>query len=456
MIHFHRLPILPVLLLAMASASPADETRMQVAVPSTPLRAQPSDEASPLGRASSGDILFVTRTQGDWAAVSPPDHIGLWLNTDFIEGNRVLARSIQIRSGPGIQHDVVGTLERGALVMPRKTEGDWTQIAPPSSTTLWVKKNDLADVRTRTEPAAEVAKTHPPEPAQPAPAPTPAPAPARPKPPAPAPAPAAPAKIEPPAPTPIARPEPGTETVLPLAQVPAPAPSAPAPARITPSSPQTAPARTRTVPNDAARRPVPSSMPTAAAPARPVANAPAPMPASRPAAPRPTLRPATAIPASTPPPVIAAPALPPSAPAPPPATRQRRAPAILIDTPPAPASSVSSHRSRDVAVSVDPDLVEDLDLIDSPNQGAPVQVEGELRAAPFLAASPSRYRLLAYDGNILEMVCHVHGASVQLRQFIGKGVSIRGREYWVEKSDMPVVVVGQIVPLAPANEPVMF
>ena len=44
----------------------------------------------------------------------------------------------------------------------------------------------------------------------------------------------------------------------------------------------------------------------------------------------------------------------------------------------------------------------------------------------------------------------------QLRQFIGKGVSIRGREYWVEKSDMPVVVVGQIVPLAPANEPVMF
>ena len=105
---------------------------------------------------------------------------------------------------------------------------------------------------------------------------------------------------------------------------------------------------------------------------------------------------------------------------------------------------------------MDPDLVEDLDLIDSPNQGAPVQVEGELRAAPFLAASPSRYRLLAYDGNILEMVCHVHGASVQLRQFIGKGVSIRGREYWVEKSDMPVVVVGQIVPLAPANEPVMF
>ena len=70
----------------------------------------------------------------------------------------------------------------------------------------------------------------------------------------------------------------------------------------------------------------------------------------------------------------------------------------------------------------------------------------------------SRYRLLAYDKDVLEMVCHVHGDSSVLRQYIGKNVSIRGREYWVENSDMPVVVVGQIVPLAPADvdEPVMF
>jgi hypothetical protein len=123
---------------------------------------------------------------------------------------------------------------------------------------------------------------------------------------------------------------------------------------------------------------------------------------------------------------------------------------------PAPAAAVTAHRSPNIDVSLDQALVDDLDLIDAPNQGAPVQVEGELRAAPFLAASPSRYRLLAYDGRILEMVCHVHGHSAELRQYIGKGVSIRGREYWVEKSDMPVVVVGQIVPLAPASEPVLF
>ena len=46
-----------------------------------------------------GEILFVSRMEGDWAALSPPDRIGLWLNKDFVEGNRVVARSIQLAPG---------------------------------------------------------------------------------------------------------------------------------------------------------------------------------------------------------------------------------------------------------------------------------------------------------------------------------------------------------------------
>ena len=90
-----------------------------------------------------------------------------------------------------------------------------------------------------------------------------------------------------------------------------------------------------------------------------------------------------------------------------------------------------------------------------------MQVEGELRNAPFMAGSPSRYRLQARDEDgVLEMVCHVHGDSAQLRPFVGQTIAIRGREYWVVDSDMPVVVVGQIESLAPPpadeDEPVMF
>jgi hypothetical protein len=181
--------------------------------------------------------------------------------------------------------------------------------------------------------------------------------------------------------------------------------------------------------------------------------------APAPAAARPpVLRPATALPAATTTPAVALPS--PAVAARPGTQTPRRVarPHRPDATVPAPAATVSAQRSPDVDIAVDPDLVDDLDLIEAPNQGRPVQVEGELRAAPFLAASPSRYRLLAYDDQVLTMVCHIHGRSAELRRYIGKKISIRGREFWVELSDMPVVVVGQIVPLAPdpVDEPVLF
>jgi hypothetical protein len=458
-------------LLAMAAASADAETRMQVAAASTPVYTRPSADAPQAGKASSGEILFVSNVDGDWAAISPPDRLDVWLNKDFIEGNRVIAKSIQIRSGPGVQYDIVGTLERGAPVMPRGEDGDWCKIAPPSSVTLWVKKSDLSEVVARTTPIREVATVATPAPQPPPekpvpqpevapasrPQPLPQPTPSGPEPaapiqsaPQPSSAPAATVKVAPsnpnaPAPQPIQRPAPAPATM-------AASPSAPAPS---PMAPSAAPARPVAI---ASRTPsAPVAAPTPAVSAAPSRPAPAPSqvapPAPRPAAP--ALRPATAIPgpaarsAST---NAAAPQ------SPRPAQRPAAVPAAAK---PAPASSgaATAQKPKALEVQVDQKLVDGLDLDEElPNQGKSVQVEGELRNAPFLAASPSRYRLLAYDDGVLEMVCHVHGDPEMLREYIGKGVSIRGREYWVEESDMPVVVVGQIEPLAPADEdePVLF
>jgi uncharacterized protein YgiM (DUF1202 family) len=410
-----------------AAAAASAESRMQVSAASTPVYSQPSTAAPPVGQAARGEVLFVSQTEGDWAAIAPPDRIDLWLNKDFIEGNRVLARSIQVRAGPGIQYDVVGTLERGAPVMPRGEEGEWARIAPPSSATLWVRKADLSAVQARTEePIREVAPVVRPEPAAvasaaPAPAPETKPAIAPPPPPAPKPE---------PKPEPAPRPEPA------MTSAPAPAPAPPRASKPVQPTPRIAPS------------------PPQRAPAAPTGQAPSPRPAPAPAppSPAPVLRPATALPAPT------TPAAPSPAPASPPTPRRVARSHRPAATVPAPAATVAAQRSPDVDVAVDQDLVDDLDLIEAPNQGRPVQVEGELRAAPFLAASPSRYRLLAYDGPVLTMVCHIHGRSAELRRYIGKKISIRGREFWVELSDMPVVVVGQIVPLAPdpVDEPVLF
>ena len=164
------------------------------------------------------------------------------------------------------------------------------------------------------------------------------------------------------------------------------------------------------------------------------------------------LRPATALPAQVPPPAAAKPA---------PVRRPTPQVAAARVAPTAPTTPAAAQpKPRRIEIEVDPALVDDLDLEDLPNQGKTVQVEGELRNAPFMAGSPSRYRLQARDEDgVLEMVCHVHGHAAQLRPFVGQTIAIHGREYWVEDSDMPVVVVGQVEPLAPVaaeDEPVMF
>ena len=433
-ISFHAGAVLA--LLAALAADASAETRMQVSAGSTSIRTQPAADAPAVGRATSGEILFVARFEGDWAAVSPPDRIDLWLNKDFIEGNRVVAKSIQLRAGPGVQYPVVGVLERGSPVMPRGEDGDWCRIAAPSAAVLWVKKSDLSDVRAASAPIQQVAPV--PEPAQPAPAPVVA-----------APPPAS-------KPEPAPQPEPGAHPVDVAVAAPAPAPPpppAPQPVpRIAPSKPHAA------APSAvSAATPAPPAAPHAAAAVPP--PKPAPVATARPAAaPRPptapVLHPATALPAQTQPTAIAA--------KPAPAKRvpaQVAAAQVAPSAPKAPAAAAKPD-SRRTEVEVDPGLVDDLDLEDLPNQGKTVQVEGELRNAPFMAGSPSRYRLQARDEDgVLEMICHVHGDSAQLRPFVGQTIAIHGREYWVEDSDMPVVVVGQVEPLAPVaaeDEPVMF
>jgi len=452
-------------LLAWGPAAAHAESRMQVAVPSSPVMNQASAQAQSIGTVASGEILFVTRVEGDWAAVSPPERFTLWLNKDFIEGNRVVAKVIQVRSGPGIEHPVVGTLKRGAPVMPRGEEGDWCKIAPPSSCILWVNRKDLTEIKTHTTPIREVEAVA--EPAKPAPKPQPTAPTVKP-----APAPVVKSVSKSNAPKPVAKP----------AAKPAdpPPPLSTRPIRIAPSKPQAATTpppvrqtRVRTPATTTARAPASAMQAPLITPTRKKTStktsskktaSSSKTSTKTPTSSKPTLRPATALPVqSTPPPprkqvrkrrpVTAQPA-------PPPKKRVRKRKIQAKTRPvPAPAKTVAKAKKQKLEVDVDPALVEDLDLADLPNQGKSVQVEGEVRNAPFLAASPSRYRLLDYDDRILEMVCHLHGDSTVLRQFVGKGVSIRGREYWVESSDMPVIVVGEIIPLAPstaAEEPVLF
>ncbi|MDR0993958.1 MAG: SH3 domain-containing protein [Verrucomicrobiota bacterium] len=406
------------LVCAVAALPVLADTRMQVVTPSTSVYGRPEANAQTVGQISVGAILFVTRTEGDWAAISPPDHLGVWLNKDFVESNRVIAKSIQIRTGPGIQYDIVGTLERGAPVMPIAEEGEWCKIAPPSSATMWVKKSNLSEVAARTTPIREVTPASTP--------------PHRPEP---APASVQTAQTEPPSPPPaVPKSEPVRTTPPPAQPRPIAAVSTPGPASTQPTA---SPERRNPQP----LRPA-TAVPRPAQPAPAVATADQPhlnpLAASR--------RPISG--GSTSPGLQRSPIRQPVA-----ATGRSSAQQV-----PAPAVGPAAQKPQDLEVYVDPAFVEDLDLIDHPGQGKSIQVEGQLRQTPFsTAASPSRYRLLAREDGNLVMICYVHGDSAALRPYVGKEVAIRGRQYWVKKdSSLPVVVAGQLVSLTPEEEAIRF
>lgn len=388
---------------------------MQVRSPGAKVRSRPESAAPELGAVPAGDIVFVSRTESGWAAISPPSSVGVWINKDFVEDARVIAKSIQVRSGPGLDHDIVGTLQRGAPVLPLEEFGEWCKISPPSSMTVWVQETALQSVPSQTEPIREVAPPAPTPPPPPAPvveAPPPPPEPQSAPPPEPAPAPA-------PAPTPKiapSRPEPP-----PPAPQPAPAPK---PAVQPKPAPKPAPAAR---PNPVVQpKPVPQPVPVSTA--KPVAR-PAPVAPRQPVT-TPVVRPSTPVTDVAP-----APARPAFQP--------------LVAPAPAPRAAVPMMTEE----TVDPALVTDLHLrSDAPYQGHPRRATGQLRNAPLAQATPSRYRLLARKDTQVYTLCYIHGDPAVLRPYTGRNVSVRGKEYWVdEDASIPVLVVSEIAPADAGN-----
>ena len=89
----------------------------------------------------------------------------------------------------------------------------------------------------------------------------------------------------------------------------------------------------------------------------------------------------------------------------------------------------------------------DLRLAPVENQGRSVQREGRVRMPLLTLSRPSKFVLVAEEGNTSETVCYLRGNEAQMKSFEGRRLRIRGREYWVQGHRYPVVVVDQIAVL---------
>jgi hypothetical protein len=159
--------------------------------------------------------------------IAPPPGVTFWVKKSFLTGQEVNAALLNVRSGAGENHSVVGQLNRGDKVEVLGEKEEWAQIKARDGLSLWISRPLVKLPEFPTEPV----RPRPPPRAIEPPAPEPAPVPEAPLPPAPE------VVVVPPTPEP-----PPVQPVQPEEPRTQPAPPAPADLNLVPLPGQGTPA----------------------------------------------------------------------------------------------------------------------------------------------------------------------------------------------------------------------
>jgi len=76
--------------------------------------------------------------EGEWVRVVPPVEVDFWIFDQLLEQGVVSVATANIRAGAGRNFSEVGQVRRGTRVTERGRLGEWTKIAPPEGTALWI------------------------------------------------------------------------------------------------------------------------------------------------------------------------------------------------------------------------------------------------------------------------------------------------------------------------------
>lgn len=74
-----------------------------------------------------------------WAKIGFPASARVWVHNAYIDASKtVKPRKLNVRTGPGENYSIVGTLEQGAAVKEVSAKGNWLEIEPPAGAFAFV------------------------------------------------------------------------------------------------------------------------------------------------------------------------------------------------------------------------------------------------------------------------------------------------------------------------------
>lgn len=120
------------------------------------VRARPSTSAEVVAQLKRGDAVEILEHKrgekgGEWLRIPLPDTAKCYVNTKYLAAGTVTADKVNVRCGPGLNHQDVGKLSKGDSVTVIKTEGDWTQIKPTAQCSGWLAA-EFVEVVAKVEP----------------------------------------------------------------------------------------------------------------------------------------------------------------------------------------------------------------------------------------------------------------------------------------------------------------
>ena len=145
---------------ALAAAVASAQTPVRVTADNVNLRAKALLTAEVVAQAAYDARLEAYEIGEEWVEVAAPAHADLWVTKSFVQqpANTIGANRVNVRAGPGINYNVVCTLELGATVEPRGEEvAEWLKIAPPANARLWISR-DFVEILSGDAAAAPAAE----------------------------------------------------------------------------------------------------------------------------------------------------------------------------------------------------------------------------------------------------------------------------------------------------------
>jgi SH3-like domain-containing protein len=126
-------------------------TMVSVAGEKVNLRKGPSDQYPVAWELGKGFPLKVIGSKGNWFKVSDFESDVGWIYKGLVsskphlvvKANRNSKARINIRSGPGTGHKIVGKAEYGVVFETLQRRGGWVQVRHESGLTGWIKRSLL-------------------------------------------------------------------------------------------------------------------------------------------------------------------------------------------------------------------------------------------------------------------------------------------------------------------------